>query len=145
MYENQDLLPQWAPCIPILFFAVVYVVALLFSIFICSSLFYSCNASPSNDCQKDQHSRQERTNAVQEYSCGDAITAAANCFATINIFCRCGSVDLYFAARKKYLRRTFFSHAICQNLLRNRLTITGRTNLQTIWYPAWESQYPAFQ
>lgn len=32
---------------PILFFAVVYVVALLFSVFICSSLFYSCNASPS--------------------------------------------------------------------------------------------------
>ena len=32
---------------PILFFAVVYVVALLFSIFICSSLFYSCNASPA--------------------------------------------------------------------------------------------------
>jgi len=30
---------------PILFFAVVYVVALFFSIFICSSLFYSCNTS----------------------------------------------------------------------------------------------------
>ena len=29
---------------PILFFAVLYVVALLFSIFICSTLFYSCNA-----------------------------------------------------------------------------------------------------
>ncbi len=34
---------------PILFFVFVYVVALLFSIFICSSLFYSCNASPSNN------------------------------------------------------------------------------------------------
>jgi hypothetical protein len=33
---------------PILFFVFVYVVALLFSIFIFSSLFYSCNASPSN-------------------------------------------------------------------------------------------------
>lgn len=31
---------------PILFFACVYVVALLLSVFICSSLFYSCNASP---------------------------------------------------------------------------------------------------
>ncbi len=30
---------------PILFFAVVYVVALILSIFICSSLFYSCNAT----------------------------------------------------------------------------------------------------
>jgi hypothetical protein len=33
---------------PILFFVFVYVVTLLFSIFICSSLFYSCNTSPSN-------------------------------------------------------------------------------------------------
>ncbi|MBL7746847.1 MAG: hypothetical protein JNM19_05430 [Chitinophagaceae bacterium] len=32
---------------PILFFAVVYAVALVLSIFICSSLFYSCNASSS--------------------------------------------------------------------------------------------------
>ncbi|HMK26370.1 MAG TPA: hypothetical protein VK483_10095 [Chitinophagaceae bacterium] len=31
---------------PILFFVFVYVVALFFSIFICSSLFYSCNSSP---------------------------------------------------------------------------------------------------
>lgn len=30
---------------PVLFFAGVYVVALLFSIFICSTLFYSCNSS----------------------------------------------------------------------------------------------------
>lgn len=30
---------------PILFFAGVYVVALLFSIFICSSLFYSCHSA----------------------------------------------------------------------------------------------------
>jgi hypothetical protein len=29
---------------PILFFAVMYVVVLFFSIFICSSLFYSCKA-----------------------------------------------------------------------------------------------------
>jgi len=33
---------------PILFFAGVYVVALLFSIFICSSLFYSCNTSSAS-------------------------------------------------------------------------------------------------
>ncbi|MEQ1676206.1 MAG: hypothetical protein ABL876_05885 [Chitinophagaceae bacterium] len=32
---------------PILFFAVVYIVALFLSVFICSSLFYSCNASAS--------------------------------------------------------------------------------------------------
>lgn len=30
---------------PILFFAVMYIVVLFFSIFICSSLFYSCRAS----------------------------------------------------------------------------------------------------
>jgi hypothetical protein len=34
---------------PVLFFAGVYVVALVFSIFICSSLFYSCNASSSTE------------------------------------------------------------------------------------------------
>ena len=32
---------------PVLFFAGVYVVALVFSIFICSSLFYSCNSTSS--------------------------------------------------------------------------------------------------
>lgn len=32
---------------PVLFFAGLYIVALLFSIFICSSLFYSCNARPA--------------------------------------------------------------------------------------------------
>ena len=37
---------------PILFFAVVYLVVLLFSIFICSSLFYSCNASPAKTAQE---------------------------------------------------------------------------------------------
>lgn len=30
---------------PVLFFAGVYIVVLLFSIFICSSLFYSCNTT----------------------------------------------------------------------------------------------------
>ncbi len=32
---------------PILFFAVMYLVALLFAVFICSSLFYICNANSS--------------------------------------------------------------------------------------------------
>jgi len=32
---------------PVLFFAFVYVVALLLSVFIFSSLFYSCNAKPA--------------------------------------------------------------------------------------------------
>lgn len=38
---------------PILFFVFVYVVALLLSVFICSSLFYSCNASPSSGLTKE--------------------------------------------------------------------------------------------
>jgi hypothetical protein len=33
---------------PILFFAGVYAVVLLFSIFICSSIFYSCNTTPTD-------------------------------------------------------------------------------------------------
>jgi hypothetical protein len=32
---------------PVIFFVFVYVVALLLSVFICSSLFYSCNARPA--------------------------------------------------------------------------------------------------
>jgi hypothetical protein len=34
---------------PVLFFAGVYLVALVFSIFICSALFYSCNSSSSTE------------------------------------------------------------------------------------------------
>lgn len=33
---------------PVLFFAGVYIVVLLFSIFICSALFYSCNSTSSD-------------------------------------------------------------------------------------------------
>jgi len=38
---------------PVLFFVFVYVVVLFFSIFICSSLFYSCNASLGNAASKE--------------------------------------------------------------------------------------------
>jgi uncharacterized SAM-binding protein YcdF (DUF218 family) len=44
---------------PFLFFAVVYAVALLFSIFICSTLFYSCNISSVK-------ADQEQTAPVEE-------------------------------------------------------------------------------
>ena len=38
---------------PVLFFVFVYVVALIFAIFICSSLFYSCNASSGGAVSKE--------------------------------------------------------------------------------------------
>ena len=38
---------------PILFFVFIYVVALLVSVFICSSLFYSCNARPVQKLGKE--------------------------------------------------------------------------------------------
>lgn len=38
---------------PVLFFAGLYAVALLFSIFICSSLFYSCNARPAKVASRE--------------------------------------------------------------------------------------------
>ncbi len=44
---------------PILFFAGVYVVALLFSIFICSTLFYSCNASNTDHLVNEQPNPDE--------------------------------------------------------------------------------------
>lgn len=39
---------------PILFFAGVYVVVLFFSIFICSSLFYSCNTTTRSSYSKEE-------------------------------------------------------------------------------------------
>lgn len=39
---------------PILFFAGVYVVVLLFSIFICSTIFYSCNATKTSVVKKSE-------------------------------------------------------------------------------------------
>ena len=47
---------------PILFFVFVYVVALGISIFICSSLFYSCNARPAELLSKET-GLTEKTNA----------------------------------------------------------------------------------
>lgn len=38
---------------PVLFFAGVYVVVLLFSIFICSALFYSCNTTSATSASND--------------------------------------------------------------------------------------------
>jgi hypothetical protein len=49
---------------PVLFFAGVYVVALVFSIFICSTLFYSCNSSSSSVPGITQKAGQK--NAAQE-------------------------------------------------------------------------------
>jgi hypothetical protein len=39
---------------PILFFAGVYVVVLLFSIFICSTIFYSCHSSSTTAANKQE-------------------------------------------------------------------------------------------
>ena len=44
---------------PILFFAVLYILALVFAIFICSSLFYSCNAN-SNELGTGKSSPAEK-------------------------------------------------------------------------------------
>jgi len=39
---------------PVLFFAVMYVVVLFFSIFICSALFYSCTSNHTDVAQKKE-------------------------------------------------------------------------------------------
>jgi hypothetical protein len=49
---------------PILFFAGVYVVALLFSIFICSSLFYSCNSSSVKVSNQETGLEKQTTTAT---------------------------------------------------------------------------------
>jgi hypothetical protein len=50
---------------PILFFAVMYIVVLLFSIFICSSLFYSCKSSPAKLAKKVTVPAPKQTSPVQ--------------------------------------------------------------------------------
>lgn len=52
---------------PVLFFAVMYIVVLFFSIFICSSLFYSCSANPAENLtgKKEAPVKQQRESAVQ--------------------------------------------------------------------------------
>ncbi|HRF19276.1 MAG TPA: hypothetical protein PK977_13970 [Chitinophagaceae bacterium] len=51
---------------PVLFFAVVYVVAIVFSIFICSTLFYSCNASPGKLGQQQEVPVEKPVNGPTE-------------------------------------------------------------------------------
>jgi hypothetical protein len=50
---------------PILFFAGVYVVALIFSVFICSSLFYSCNSSATTTDVKQEKPQQQATSILK--------------------------------------------------------------------------------
>ena len=45
---------------PVLFFAGVYAVALIFSIFICSSVFYSCNAVKADFGKKTEKQAQPK-------------------------------------------------------------------------------------
>lgn len=47
---------------PVLFFVFVYVVTLLVSVFICSSLFYSCNSSPAQKQGKQQETIKGQPN-----------------------------------------------------------------------------------
>jgi len=51
---------------PVLFFAVVYVVAIVFSIFICSTLFYSCNASPAKMGRQQETPVEKPLNSPME-------------------------------------------------------------------------------
>ena len=56
---------------PALFFAGVYIVALLFSIFICSTIFYSCNSTPADIVKKEEKSKQP----VPAAQTGNTVTA----------------------------------------------------------------------
>ena len=50
---------------PILFFAGVYVVVLFFSIFICSSLFYSCNTTAGGNFSTNEKKASEPSNNTE--------------------------------------------------------------------------------
>jgi hypothetical protein len=49
---------------PILFFAFMYIVVLLFSIFICSSLFYSCKSSSERVAKKSAPAKKQTMPSV---------------------------------------------------------------------------------
>lgn len=49
---------------PILFMAAMYIVTLLFSIFICSSLFYSCNSSSVTPTVEKSIPAKDTKNAI---------------------------------------------------------------------------------
>ena len=51
--KNNNFTPMGA-LHPILFFAGVYIVALVFSVFICSALFYSCNSTSTKLVQEEK-------------------------------------------------------------------------------------------
>ncbi len=57
---------------PALFFAGVYIVALLFSIFICSTIFYSCNSTSADMVKKEE----EKTKQVMPVTQNSTTVAA---------------------------------------------------------------------
>ncbi len=50
---------------PVLFFVFVYVVTLLVSVFICSSLFYSCNSSSAHKLGKKESIKNQPNSSTQ--------------------------------------------------------------------------------
>jgi hypothetical protein len=59
---------------PILFFAGVYVVVLLFSIFICSTIFYSCNTTKI-DLAKKSEPKEQKTQPLKGLAATTTIAA----------------------------------------------------------------------
>ena len=55
---------------PVLFFVFMYAVALFFSIFICSSLFYSCNARSASPLTEQTTQPVEKTEALGTVALG---------------------------------------------------------------------------
>jgi len=55
---------------PVLFFVFMYAVALFFSIFICSSLFYSCNARSASPLTEQSGQPVEKTEALGTVAMG---------------------------------------------------------------------------
>ena len=53
---------------PVLFFAGVYVVALVFSIFICSSLFYSCNSTSTTESSISKKAETVKEKTPSEFA-----------------------------------------------------------------------------
>ena len=56
----------WGALHPILFFSGVYLVALIFSIFICSSIFYSCRFETKKTGLKEVHPKSELVSLLKK-------------------------------------------------------------------------------
>ena len=152
--KTNKTLPSLGSLHPVLFFAVIYIVALFFSIFICSSLFYSCNTSNGKVGKNTTLGNKKQLNNEGKIAAfrwkvnksGQAFNLSflkiiciflcefENVELIFSMICIKGKLNQYLRGSRGTPQESFrpldiYSYAISQNLRRNRLTEASRTNL----------------